>query len=315
MDSKKIKISVIIPAYNSQEYIRASLESAICQCANSEIIVINDGSIDHTSAVVKKMQNEYDNIVLIEQNHLGPSAARNKGIQLARGEFVVFLDSDDTLVLHSLNRLYKKAIKTKTDIVVGQMNFISSGKKVNLDLRTPLNVKGFVMRGQDYFESLLKYNIYMATGTNYFYRNDWLKEKKIFFKEGILYEDELWTSQALIKCERLYSSSINYYNYYKRNNSIINSDITPLKIKSLHVVCDDLMNECGLCKKDQDISLNSWVVVNLARVCSIALSRIEDKNEKNFFYDILRMIDSVKELMIGDSESCLNRYMPKSKKK
>ena len=90
------KVSIIIPCYKCEKYIIKTLESAVSQeYTNIEIIVINDGSTDNCSSVVKTIKD--DRIHLIEQKNQGVSFSRNKGIAMAKGEYVVFLDADDLL--------------------------------------------------------------------------------------------------------------------------------------------------------------------------------------------------------------------------
>lgn len=279
----KAKISVIIPAYNTGNYIENCLMSVIDKQMKTEIIVVDDGSTDNTQQIVESLKKGYDNITFLQQEHKGPSSARNAGLDIAQGEYIAFLDSDDTLVPYSLKRLYAKAIKRNADVVVGSMNFIAS-PSVTLDLgeRVPQQVKGKIMDGQEYYATLIFQGRYNATGTNMLYRNSWLKEQGLRFTENILFEDELWTMAVLNKCKRFYCSSINYYNYYKRSGSITNSGIDDLKKQSLRMVCERIIsdyqlfnNECGECKK--------WNLLNLIRICKIALARIGDVPEKDFF--------------------------------
>lgn len=93
-------ISVIIPTYNCASYISEAVDSVIAQdYSNIEIIVINDGSIDHTLSVLQKYE---DKIILINQENVGAAVARNKGLECARGKYVAFLDADDVWLSHKL---------------------------------------------------------------------------------------------------------------------------------------------------------------------------------------------------------------------
>ena len=111
-------VSVIIPAYNAEKYIRSCVESVINQdYKNIEVIVVNDGSIDKTEDVVKSMAEDDSRIVLINQQNKGASAARNNGLQSCKGEYVFFLDSDDWIEEECIGTLLDIAIQKDAEIV------------------------------------------------------------------------------------------------------------------------------------------------------------------------------------------------------
>lgn len=114
---KKYKVSVIIPAYNAQSTIANSIQCLLNQKLEGiEIIVIDDGSNDNTLEVVKKFENE--DFVIISKNNGGVSTARNKGIDVATGEYLVFLDADDYYDEDAISKMYELAQNYKLDIVV-----------------------------------------------------------------------------------------------------------------------------------------------------------------------------------------------------
>ena len=91
-----MKYSVIIPVYNSEKTIKRCIESITSQKRNDvEIIIINDGSTDMSEGFCKKLQNEYNNIVYIRKENGGVSSARNSGLSVAKGKYIMFVDSDD----------------------------------------------------------------------------------------------------------------------------------------------------------------------------------------------------------------------------
>ena len=99
-----IKVSVIVPVYNVEPYLEKCLDSLVNQTLkNIEIICINDGSPDNSQKIIDKYKNRYSNIVSIEDTNHGQGYARNKGINLAKGKYIMFLDSDDTLELDILS--------------------------------------------------------------------------------------------------------------------------------------------------------------------------------------------------------------------
>lgn len=117
-----IKVSVIIPVYNTEKYLRNCLNSIITQTLREiEIICINDGSTDSSLEILREYAQRDDRFVVISQTNKGQSFARNKGIDVARGEYIAFVDSDDYLEKQSnYELLYNQAIISNADIVKGQ---------------------------------------------------------------------------------------------------------------------------------------------------------------------------------------------------
>ena len=114
-----IDLSVIIPVYNVEKYLPHCLESVLIQADNNiEVIAINDGSTDKSPEILNRYAIQYPILRIINQPNQGVSAARQKGITVAHGKYILFLDADDFLEASSLNILYKKAIETDTDMVL-----------------------------------------------------------------------------------------------------------------------------------------------------------------------------------------------------
>ncbi|MBT2734681.1 CDP-glycerol glycerophosphotransferase family protein [Bacillus sp. ISL-7] len=115
-----VKVSIITPVFNVEEYITETLESLVNQTLDHiEIIMVDDGSSDRSPEIVEEYANKYRNIVFIKQENSGPGVARNNGLEVARGEFISFVDSDDLLPLDALETMYYSALKEKADIVLG----------------------------------------------------------------------------------------------------------------------------------------------------------------------------------------------------
>ena len=115
------RLSVIVPIYNVEKYIRPCLESIFRQGLdedNYEIILINDGTKDRSMDVIQDIIACHSNITVIEQENQGLSVVRNHGIARATGEYIIMPDSDDLLIDNSLPRLIEIALSTKADLVV-----------------------------------------------------------------------------------------------------------------------------------------------------------------------------------------------------
>lgn len=137
-------ISIIIPCYNTEDFIREAIDSILAQRINNlEILVIDDGSDHDITPIIKT----YDQVELVQQNNAGPSAARNRGLSLAKGEFIAFLDADDLWPKHKLQKqLDYLNLHPTLDLVSGRIQCMGSSSDhmytkmyENADQKTMLN--------------------------------------------------------------------------------------------------------------------------------------------------------------------------------
>lgn len=116
-----MKISVIIPIYNAGKFIRKCLESVVNQMfTDFEVICIDDGSTDESSSILSEYASRYKNITVVQQKNMGQGPTRNRGVSLAVGKYIKFVDADDYLHLDALQILYETAERTKADIIVSK---------------------------------------------------------------------------------------------------------------------------------------------------------------------------------------------------
>jgi len=117
-----IKISVVVPVYNAERYLIKCINSIMNQSFNEEyeLILVNDGSEDHSEDIIDKKIEEFglDKIIKVNQKNGGQGKARNAGVRVARGEYITFVDSDDYIDKEMLKDLYEKAIQEKSDLVI-----------------------------------------------------------------------------------------------------------------------------------------------------------------------------------------------------
>lgn len=155
-------LSLIIPVYNSEKYIMKCLTSAIYQKTNYkyEIIIVNDGSTDQTLHIVQKIVEGHDNIVIYNQNNGGISKARNKGLELARGKYVGFIDNDDFISENYVHYLLKEAIGKNIDYVkCGYLSYQNKGKKIIPQIQEPAYIEKPIEANQ-----IMSYNSYIWGG-------------------------------------------------------------------------------------------------------------------------------------------------------
>lgn len=241
-----MRLSIIIPMYNVSKWIGRCIASVRNQGLTPddyEIICVNDGSTDDTMAVLEAfMQREAESripvapIVVVNQENQGLSAARNAGFKAAQGNYVWWVDSDDTLEACFAPRLLERAEKERLDVLCFGLNLLEEDGRVE---RYPItdNTKGRTVRGEEF---LLGCSMPAAAWCA-LYRRGFIERYRLRFLEGILHEDQEFTPRAYFLARRIAFEDVAVYNYYQRNGSIMKSR-NPKKTDDLLVVCRSLWN-------------------------------------------------------------------------
>ena len=192
-----VKISIIIPVYNAEKYLSACLDSVLQQTLQEiEIICVNDGSKDNSLAILQQYQSIDSRIVLINQHNQGVSVARNKGLEIARGEFVGFVDADDTINPDMYQTLYLAAKEFDVDVVISHFFKEQDGHVIKSSLPFSENKK----LDKDYIsQNIIPYMISqdgLNNVWNKLYRKILIDTYKIVFPKGVaLGEDGLFNFQ------------------------------------------------------------------------------------------------------------------------
>lgn len=205
------KLSIIIPVYNVEEYLEETLQSIFNENMDGvEIIIIDDGSNDGTLDIVKK----YPDIIVIKQKNSGPGKARNKGIEIATGKYITFIDGDDKVVNDSLKIRYELAEKYNADIVICETDMFSKNKEWSL--KRHFNKSGIKNIEND--EGLL----WSLGPCNKIYKREVVRN--IRFLESIKYgEDQAFVLNCYLKSDVIYYIDKVGYLYRQRegeNNSL-----------------------------------------------------------------------------------------------
>lgn len=186
---EKAQVSLIIPAYNSKDYLARSIDSALASdFENLEIIVVNDGSTDSTQEIIDWYAQNYENVISIQKENGGVADTRNVGIKAARGEFIAFMDNDDLIRPDMMSTLYKSIIKNNCDIAIAPLyRLVDRGYTKHCELPFEPDVAHDI---DEYLEIMYTPGFYNAAIWNKLYRASLVKEHPL----GILkYEDVSWT--------------------------------------------------------------------------------------------------------------------------
>lgn len=211
-------VSVIVPVYNVEKYLRKCIESIINQThANLEIILVNDGSQDQCPAICDEYATMDKRIKVIHQANGGLSDARNTGLDICQGDYIYLVDSDDYIECDAIEILYREIIKHDADIAVANINKVYPNGKV-----VPMNqYNGQVLKD--------KKQIYKNASS---YVTAWgkLYKKEIFsnlrYPKRKLHEDAFIICRVLEQATKIVEVEHHGYNYLQREGSIMNSDFT-----------------------------------------------------------------------------------------
>lgn len=216
------RVSVIVPVYNGEKYIERCLYYLISQTIKDiEIIIVNDGSTDNTMTIVEKIAKKDGRIKILEQENKLQGAARNKGLSIAKGEYIGFCDADDYIDYEYYENLYKAAKKYDADIALAENVRVSNTK-----YKPRLNIKQELV----FVDILDKFNACNQKKnecpTNKIYRTSYLLENNILFPEGVYCEDKLFSVQSVYYANKIITVPNVHYYYWENPNSTVNSKKT-----------------------------------------------------------------------------------------
>ena len=217
-----IQLSIIVPVYNVEKYIRPCIESIFMQELDEdrfEVIIVNDGTKDRSMEIIQDIICEHKNITIINQENQSLSVARNNGIAVAKGEYIIMPDSDDLLIKNSLKPLLDKALETEVDMLVADFLTMNDQEiehykdKLSLDTK---EINYTEMSGEQLIiKDLVPHECYVWRTL---YNRSFLFNHNLTFYPGITYQDRPFTYACLLKankCIRAYS----LLNIYRKGHS------------------------------------------------------------------------------------------------
>ncbi len=220
------KVSIIIPVYNGEKYIDGCLKSVVGQTyKNIEIIVINDGSIDDSLALINKYKKIDDRIIVIDKENEGVSVARNKAIDMSTAKWIMFVDVDDKLEQDAVENLMSN-IEKDTDIIISKIYLVSDNNKEEFKCAYS-EKKIFQDEEKKELIQAIFYDNYkekISNNSNIFaklYSKDLLTRNKIKFKEGMKYgEDVMFNLISFQNSKKIIFINSFTYNYILNYESV-----------------------------------------------------------------------------------------------
>jgi glycosyltransferase involved in cell wall biosynthesis len=266
-----MKLSIIVPVYNAEPYLRRCIDSILAQTfTDFELILVDDGSPDNCPAICDEYAEKDPRIVVIHKDNGGISDARNAGLDIAKGDYIGFVDSDDYIDAEMYEKMYNAAIMHDSDIVscTYERIDISRGKRsVSISISDNILTSGNNIL-EDYY-SKTKWLIFTAVWNKIF-------KKELFdnirFPKGKIYEDEYITPDLYSICGNTYIMKDPFYKYVCNEGSILTSNFSAKRLDLLDMAVKNLEffsqhEEYGQTNKSEDYYVTYFLADSFA-ICN-----------------------------------------------
>lgn len=288
MSNQTCRLSIIVPVYNVESYLRKCVDSLLDQDLSPtdyEIILVDDGSPDQCPLIADDYAGKHGNVKVLHRLNGGLSAARNSGLKVASGKYVQFVDSDDYLEPDVLKGLMEKMEQDELDVLRFNYQNVNERYEVfepNKVSKPFVDYRDEVCDGLTFLTERLGYACYAV---QFMVRRDLLDD--CVFKEGIVFEDVEWTPRMLMTAKRVTSTDRLVYNYLIRSGSITQSREKGKKRKAFE---DKLGLIDSLQSQMQGVIDNRWFCGFVAHLTIGLISDIS----KYFFESRKALIDRIK---------------------
>ncbi|WP_342985836.1 glycosyltransferase family 2 protein [Clostridium saudiense] len=277
-------ISIIIPIYNMEKYLDKCINSVINQTyKNIEILLINDGSTDSSIEICNRYKLRDKRIKVINTDNRGVAEARNIGIELAKGDFIGFVDSDDYIELNMFEKLFDLVNKNQCDMAICGY-FIEDERNRIIKVGDPKNEVN-IFNTEEAMKALINNGNYTSFPVDKLYRKSLFNDIK--YPKGKIYEDADTTYKLIHKCKRVIYDPEPLYHYVQRSNSISHS-FRPEMMYRLEI--DKNLTE--FIKVNYPMLIKDvypiWYRTNIQLLISMYLSKYEDDELYKYIIDNIR---------------------------
>ena len=254
-------ISVIIPVYNTEQYLKRCIESVLKQTyKNIEVILVDDGSTDNSLTICNEYANIDNRVSVIHQRNSGVSTARNQGIEIMKGEYFICIDSDDWIEPNMIETLYNYIKNNDADISI--CNFYINKESGEQSIKNEVKKQELILTDiKGMYENLFDEKMFGGYLWNKLIKTSIIKDntEKILFNEKIaIEEDVLFLINVLRRCNKIYyNSSAVLYHYFQRNSSAVRfsyklKDLTKIEVLEEKLKIKERYNIKSLNKLEYD---------------------------------------------------------------
>lgn len=278
-------VSIVVPIYKVEKYLQECIDSIVNQTYKDlQIILVDDGSPDGCGAICDSAAARDSRILVLHCENGGLSVARNRGMEISRGKYILFVDSDDYLERDAVEVLYKNAENENLEITMyDAISFdeTNTGASTDDEIRKYIrqNTYPAVCSGSEMFLEMVKNDEYRSPVQYCFYRKDFLDQYNLSFHKGILHEDEEFNFVALLYADRVGHISNVLYHHRFRMDSIMLTKISRRNTDSLFEIIDVAMSKSELFLEDPKTE-NAYKV-GIARFVQIYYCYLKISTDKN----------------------------------
>jgi len=312
---KQKKVSIVIPVYNVERYLEECLNSVVNQIYQYlEVILVNDGSTDHSLSICEKYKEQYAYITVVSQENGGLSAARNTGMKYATGDYIYFLDSDDSIKESTIEILTEEMTKNNLDIA-----YFDSDVVVEIEDFDQISnydrskaVSSEVFSGMEYFEEYMPQQ-YIPSACLSFFDFHYLKKNNLTFLEGRLYEDNLFWFKAIIHAERIKYVNEKLYIRRYRKDSIMTKKIELKNAESQVDILENIAKEAARNKnqfgRKAKYAMRNWYhLLTDNALYFIRQAHLTEEDEKKCNVKTLQMYFYIFCLFVSDQNWMISDY-------
>ncbi len=301
------KISVIVPIYNVEKYLERCLDSILTQeYENLELILINDGSTDNSEQIINRyLEKNVSFIKYIKKTNSGLSDTRNKGVEIATGDYIMFVDADDYLNPNLLKNLKPYIDKDIEMIKFKTQKVTEEGKELEI-MEGPVFD---VTTGEEAFSKMCFEDKLMETAWLYLYKTELLKQNSFKFQEKLYHEDFGLIPLIILKAKTFVSTDICGYNYVQSSNSITRTQDYEKNVKKVY---DLLIHYDNIVSTIEEYDIQPKTKENVKIFCTNSiLLRINDlqKEDRKKFIRQIRKRRMTKNIKPRNAKQLLKRII------
>ena len=216
------KVSVIVPIYNTENELPGCVQSILDQTfSDIEIILVDDGSTDSCPQMCDTYAEQDSRVLVLHKENGGLSDARNTGLLAAKGEYILYVDSDDYIEKEAVEQLLRGDLPG-VDLIAGALSNWH-GDRQTIQRRTGFE-DGKIYTAKDFIITSVINRVFIITAWSFMYRRNYLIENKLFYKKGVVHEDLYLSMDLLLHADGIIYIDFPFYNYVEREGSISRSN-------------------------------------------------------------------------------------------